>query len=300
MNVSTVVPCIGSRKGQRETGAVTLTRYSRCAATKERSNYRPWNSHPKNSPTFSRQQHHKPIASANIFANTTQLSRLHRLGLSNTVNEGGGGPPTFRIHGELRHQLGSLLPRHGERPVYAQLYIYDPHEALQHRMQPNATLDPIIMKRLQALILRYHRWARIFKHAAEVFEERDCENASIQLTANQNHDRRRWNLPSVDEVAVVVPGDGTQPCGHREIVVYRRDGPFRRISDGSPMYECLQYPFLFIRGEDGYHYNLQTSPSKENRLSPTDHVAYRIQHRPDEFSLLLRSGRPFQQYLVDL
>ena len=46
--------------------------------------------------------------------------------VDNTVNEGGGGPPTFRIHGEMHHQLGSLLPRHGERPVYVQLYIYDP------------------------------------------------------------------------------------------------------------------------------------------------------------------------------
>ena len=220
--------------------------------------------------------------------------------VDNSVNEGGGGPPTFRIHGELRHQLGSLLPRSGDRPMYAQLYIYDPHEALEHRMQRNRTLDPIVMERLQALILTHHRWARIFKQASEVFKENQCENVSIQLAANQNRDQRRWNLPTADEVAVVIPGDGTQSYGRRDIIVHRRDGPLRRISDGSPMYECLQYPFLFIHGEDGYHYNLQMSPSKENRLSPTDYVAYRIQHRQDEFSLLLRSGRLFQQYLVDM
>ena len=56
-----------------------------------------------------------------------------------SVNEGGGGPPTFRIHGELCHQLGSLLPRRGDRPAYAQLYIYDPREALDHQMQRNTT-----------------------------------------------------------------------------------------------------------------------------------------------------------------
>ena len=42
------------------------------------------------------------------------------------------------------------------------------------------------------------------------------------------------------------------------------------------------------------------SPSKENQHSQTDYVAYRIQQRQDEFSLLLRSGRLFQQYLVDM
>ena len=66
------------------------------------------------------------------------------------------------------------------------------------------------------------------------------------------------------------------------------------------MYKSLQYPFLFIYGEDGYHYDLKISPSNEGRLSQTDYVAYRIQHRRDEFSLLLRSGRLFQQYLVDM
>jgi len=220
--------------------------------------------------------------------------------VDNSVNEGGGGPPTFRIHGELCHRLGSLVPHHGTRPTYAQLYIYDPHEALEHRMQRNVTLDPIIMEDLQSLILAHHRWARIFKHAMDVFQETQCENVSIQLTANGNRDRRRWNLPTADEVAVVIPGDGTQSYGRRDIVVHHRDGPLRRISDGSPMYESLQYPFLFIHGEDGYHYDLQMSPSKENRLSQTDYVAYRIQHRRDEFSLLLRSGRLFQQYLVDM
>ena len=100
--------------------------------------------------------------------------------VDNGVNEGGGGPPTFRIHGEFCHRLGSLLPRHGDRPAYAQLYIYDPREALEHRMQRNATLDPIIMGCLQSLILTHHRWAHIFKHALEVFEESECENISIQ------------------------------------------------------------------------------------------------------------------------
>ena len=156
------------------------------------------------------------------------------------------------------------------------------------------------MERSQTLILRHHRWAQIFKHAQEVFEHDRCENISIQLAANHNRDRRRWNLPTPDEVAVVIPGDGTQSYSCQDTVVHRRDGPLRKISDGSPMYESLQCPLLFVYGEDGYHYNLQMSPSKGNRLSPTDYVAYRIQQRRNEFSLLIRSGRLFQQYLVDM
>ena len=65
--------------------------------------------------------------------------------VDDTVNAGGGGPPTFCIHGELHHQLGSLLPRNGECPVYAQLYIYGSHIALEHWMHQNAGLNPYIM-----------------------------------------------------------------------------------------------------------------------------------------------------------
>ena len=220
--------------------------------------------------------------------------------VDNTVNTGGGGPPTFRIHGELRHQLGSLLPRDGERPVYAQLYIYDSRAALEHRMHRNNGLDANIMRRLQDLILAKHRWATTFKNASEVFQHTHCRDVSIQLAVNRNRDPRRYNLPTSDEVAVIVPGDGTQSYGYRDIVVHLQDGPLQRISDGSAMYECLQYPLLFIYGEDGYHYDLQTSPVKEDRLSQTDYVAYRIQYWLDELSLLLRAGHLFQQYLVDM
>lgn len=220
--------------------------------------------------------------------------------VDNSVNAGGGGPPTFRIHGELCHQLGSLLPRNGERPVYAQLYIYDPRAALDHRMHRNPGLDSNVMQRLQYIILTHHRWATTFKQASNVFQQTRCQDVSIQLTVNRNRDQRRFNLPTSDEVAVIVPGDGTQSYGHRDIVVHFRDGPLRRISDGSAIYECLQYPLLFIYGEDGYHYSLQMSPTKDDRLSQTDYVAYRIQHRPGEFSLLLHAGRLLQQYLVDM
>jgi hypothetical protein len=41
----------------------------------------------------------------------------------------GRGPPVFRIHGELRHLSGSLLPEESVNPCYSQLYVYDPHEA---------------------------------------------------------------------------------------------------------------------------------------------------------------------------
>ena len=206
----------------------------------------------------------------------------------------------FKIHGELHHRIGSLLPPQGQPPVYAQLYILDAREALDHRMQRNGGLDPDVMYRLGGLISENHRWADIFKQAHEVFRTSDTDQVSLRLTVNRNQDRRRYNLPTSDEIAVVIPGDKTQTSGPRDIVLHRRDGPLRRVNEGSVMYECLQYPLFFPRGEDGYHYDLSMSPTNTKRLSRTDYTAYRIQKRESEFSLLLHGGRLLQQYLVDM
>jgi hypothetical protein len=48
---------------------------------------------------------------------------------------GGKGPPTLRLHGQPCHRMGSLLPKTGEAPRYAQLYIYDTDNEINNRIQ---------------------------------------------------------------------------------------------------------------------------------------------------------------------
>jgi len=89
-----------------------------------------------------------PDALKNLFLGSTEEARQFRehirqynsalaftslrAKIDDSVNRGGGGPPVFRIHGELHHQIGSLLPSDGQAPVYAQLYILDSREAHDH------------------------------------------------------------------------------------------------------------------------------------------------------------------------
>jgi len=59
-----------------------------------------------------------PSVCQNIHQYNTALAfTLLRVEVDNSVNEGGGGPPTFQIHGKLCHRLGSLTPLHGDRPA---------------------------------------------------------------------------------------------------------------------------------------------------------------------------------------
>ncbi len=47
------------------------------------------------------------------------------------------GVYTFRIHGTVHHHIGQLMPREGQAPAFAQIYIHDgtPEAELEYRQQ---------------------------------------------------------------------------------------------------------------------------------------------------------------------
>jgi len=85
----------------------------------------------------------------------------------------GNGPYVFKVHGCLSHLAGSLLPQEGESPVFAQLYIYDPADALDRRMQHEANqgLNRQVMAELQDMLYRSHPGIQLYKQAYEITRE---------------------------------------------------------------------------------------------------------------------------------
>ena len=81
---------------------------------------------------------------------------------------------------------------------------------------------------MQIPVLTNRRSGHIFKQVLDLFEE-DQHEVLIRLATSQNRDRRcrNSNLPTADEVAVVIPDEETH--------FHRRDGPLCRIGNGSPM-----------------------------------------------------------------
>ena len=215
-----------------------------------------------------------------------------------SVNGPGRGPPVFRICGELCHRSGALQPAVGQQPQYAQLYVYEPREALAMRVQMNVELRPAVMETLQTLLHASHCYAALYRHAHEVLQAcGPTENATVRLRLAPSMDRRRYNLPTVDEVAVILPTDhSTHP---RDIVLRLRQGPLHRISDLHPAYSPLQYPLLFPWGENGWYPELCLHNS-DKRLSQCSYVGYYLQVRPEEFSTLLHGNRLFCRYIVDM
>ena len=230
-----------------------------------------------------------------------------------TVNQGGGGPYSYVLRGELIHQAGSILPLQGTDLTYSQLYIHDTDHALDHRMARHQRLnlhnplDPQILNLLQGVLFEVHPAIQLYKQALELTvgmaPDQQC---SISLHFDQNCDKRRYNLPdaTTNEVAAIIVGDGDQITGPQDIIVYRKDHPgsLFRISDSHPLYPSLRYVLLFPTGQLGWFprisYNEvedQEDARKRKYVSLEEFFRYRFHIRPPyiESNHLFLAGKLF-------
>ena len=54
--------------------------------------------------------------------------------VAETVVVPGGGPPTYKVHGQVYHKISSLYPDAGKRPCFGQYFILDTDEATNERL----------------------------------------------------------------------------------------------------------------------------------------------------------------------
>ncbi|XP_074313095.1 uncharacterized protein LOC141648383 [Silene latifolia] len=186
---------------------------------------------------------------------------------------------TFRVQGQVYHFINDILPTE-EPSQYIQLYFYDTDGELWHRLQISEDIDQNVVAAI---------WV-------------DDENSS-------------------------------QPPRH-DVLIYANSGTSHRILHYYGCYDPLQYPLLFPFGETGWHkriYGVSSHPKRrhephtfpinevlvqttddlleseeqgtsesEKKISCREYYCYRLQIRPNDSSILLRSGRLLQQYTVDI
>jgi hypothetical protein len=100
------------------------------------------------------------------------------------------------------------------------------------------------MTELQAMLNDTHPYVALYKQAFQIMSEKppdEQQDIAIRLRADRNQDLRRYNLPTAnDEVAVIIPGDGSEErSNHRDIVIRLNGGGLRRISQLHPSYASL-------------------------------------------------------------
>lgn len=140
-----------------------------------------------------------------------------------------------------------------------------------------------------------------FRMAGERFRSRRKQNTvRLRLIGTRKRDGRRYNLPTASEVAALIVGDFDATEHKRDIILERQCGEKKRISELHPSYLALQYPLLFPYAEDGYHIDIYhrgvtdlTPKNKQTRVTMREWFAYRLQDRPNVFSMILNLRRLF-------
>ncbi|KAL3651529.1 hypothetical protein CASFOL_004531 [Castilleja foliolosa] len=189
------------------------------------------------------------------------------------------GPYVFKVSGQVSHWIGSICPPDNEHPRFLQLYIYDTENEVPNRMRffgssDHHSISPSVVRSL-------------------------CDTLSVRLYNNVGD--HRYEPPASGTLGGIVYADDPNACKY-DVVVRKKGGQPQRVSKLHPSYIPLQYPLLFPFAEPGWSPSLKLHSVSEGRrqsLTVNMYYSFQIHDRHNVYSLLLKGGRLFQQYLVD-
>lgn len=221
---------------------------------------------------------------------------------ANEIREG-NFMPTFKVQGQIYHRIGSLLPVLNEQHHFLQIYFISDHDSqLNTRCQFIQNIDKQTISELQKMLHDCNSYIREFKTA---IENAPCDEFKLVIRADKkpvDGHYGRFNAPNSSEVAAVIVGQNFE---RRDIILSSRNNNLQKVSETHRSYDCLQYPLLFCRGEDGYHLqffeiNPINGQLSKKKVSCMDYYAYRLQIRVNECNHLHYCRSLFNQYIVDM
>nr|XP_011462186.1 PREDICTED: uncharacterized protein LOC101300808 [Fragaria vesca subsp. vesca] len=152
------------------------------------------------------------------------------------------GPYVFKICGQIHHLMGSALPVEGERPKYAQLYIYDTNNEVSNRMDAidpchtNKKTKPDIVGGLIQMFDEINELAKEYRNVRDKFEDESLSLFNMTILGGQPTDNRQYELPTNDEIAGLIVGDIGEFNSNRDIIIESNDRYLKRVSKFHPKY----------------------------------------------------------------
>ncbi|CAN1136490.1 hypothetical protein LINPERPRIM_LOCUS21129 [Linum perenne] len=169
--------------------------------------------------------------------------------INHNLNRTGGAPCIFSIGGQIFHRLGSLIPPEGKPPKYAQMFVFDTENEIKHRLNScpsnvNALSGQIIME-LRDMFDEHNVLVKVFWYARDRLNAGGVENVKLKLQANRISDRREYDLPTMDELAILIVDETGDDTYQPDIIVQHLSNEIEQVSFSHPSLMALQYPILF-------------------------------------------------------
>lgn len=135
------------------------------------------------------------------------------------------------------------------------------------------------------MIDEHNPLAQQFRLARERLSEDECEEFIIRIVGAREGDPVQYNLPTIEQLAMLVVGDFTLDTFQRDIVVQAKSGYLQHISSLHPAFMALQYPLLFPCGERGYQIGVlydgvpEGSIGARSRITMQDYYRHAFHYR---------------------
>ena len=199
--------------------------------------------------------------------------------------------PNVRIHGKVYHSIDPLYPADGEKKTFAQIYIHDGdgEEEAERRMEVQRQyghskgsnhLQKSTMKTLQDMLHRTNPFVKTFKKICEL-DEKTIMDKKLVLTADakpRNAHKRKYNLPEVEEVALLDMSDTLHPL---DVVINLKQGGRQFITESHRHFDSLHYVLLFPHGDEGlgWHWEMKQNETSTKNMSAAMYYSYLFQFR---------------------
>ncbi|AQK72025.1 Retrotransposon-like protein [Zea mays] len=231
--------------------------------------------------------------------------------IDRSLNDG-RGPPVFKICGQIHHRIGSLLPMTDQPPKFLQLYVYDTSHEVNNQIRslssddaPDSPIQPQIVHELLQMLDTHNPFAKKFRIAKERIIEHADEEFIIRIIGAKEGDHVQYDMPTTDDLAMLVIGDFSLETFKRDIIIETRNYELKRISSLHPAYMALQYPLLFPYGERGFQIGVMYSGLQNRqansrvRMTMQDYYCYQFHYKPGQPNPFLSYGILSNQAKVD-
>jgi hypothetical protein len=173
--------------------------------------------------------------------------------------QGQFGLSVFRISGGMSHKISSLVPKGKHKAGFSQIFFVGKGgtEEAEFRLKKaqgigkggfgSFKLSAEIIQELVDLLDEFNPYAKKYRTASDILSKSSSATLAINGISERGLSNKRYNEPTVEEVAVVIQGAGhiVQP---RQIILKQKSGKLKVISDLHSGCFPLWYPLFFPFG----------------------------------------------------
>jgi hypothetical protein len=178
-------------------------------------------------------------------------------------------------------------------------------QCISSNNQPIEDLDPDIVQELIKTFDLHNPFAKKFRMARDRLAECEDENFIIRIIGAREGDSVQYNLPTTDQLAMLIVGDFSLHTFKRDIIIETKNRELKRISSLHPAFMPLQYPLLFLYGERGFQVGVLYSgvnPIEQRarmHMTMQEYYCYQFHYRKNQPNPFLCYGLLSSQAKVD-